>query len=75
MAKSGNKACERDPEGRPPYPNWRPEIVVPEMLRSAENWDKAAEYVRATLLAKKEEDFLSYSSPIPRHGSRQQSVA
>ena len=29
-----------------------------EMLRSPENWDKVAEYVRATLLAKKE-GFLS----------------
>ena len=37
---------------------WRPETEVPEMLRSPENWDKVAEYVRATLLAKKEEGFL-----------------
>ena len=45
-------------EGRPPFPIWRPETVVPEMLWSPENWDKVAEYVRATLLAKKEEGFL-----------------
>ena len=39
---------------RPPFPIWRSETVAPEMLRSPENWDKVAEYVRATLLAKKE---------------------
>ena len=41
------------------FPIWRPEEVVPEMLRSPENWDKVAEYVRATLLVKMEEGFLS----------------
>ena len=51
--------CVRYVEGRPPFPIWRPETVVPEMLRIPENWDKVAEYVRATLLAKKEEGFLS----------------
>ena len=42
------------------YSDWRPEIVVPEMLRSPENWDKVAEYVMATLLTKKEEGFPLY---------------
>ena len=41
--------------GRASFPNWRLEKVVPEMLRSPENWDKVAEYV----LAKKKEGFLS----------------
>ena len=44
-------------EGRPQFPIWRPEKVVPEMVWSPENWYKVAEYVRATLLAKKEEGF------------------
>ena len=51
--------CVRYSEGRPLFPIWRPEGVVPEMLRSPQNWDKVAEYARATLLAKKEEGFLS----------------
>ena len=51
--------CVRYSKGRPPFPIWRPEEVVQEMLRSPENWYKVAEYVRATLLAKKEEGFLS----------------
>ena len=50
--------CVRYVKGRLPFPIWRPETVVPEMLRSPENWDKVAEYVRTTLLAKKEEGFL-----------------
>ena len=49
--------CVHYVEGRPPFPIWRPVAVVPEMLWSPENWDKVAEYVRATLLAKKEEGF------------------
>ena len=42
------------------------------MLRSPENWDKVAEYVRATLLAKKEEGFLSQSA-LPSLGRREDS--
>ena len=50
-----------------------PETVVPEMLRSPENWDKVAEYVRAT----REGGGLSIveSSPVPRQGGRQRPVA
>ena len=51
--------CVRYSEGCQPLSNWRPEIVVPKMLRSPENWDKVSEYVRTTLLAKKEEGLLS----------------
>ena len=51
--------CVRYSEWRPPFPIWKPEEVVPEMLWSPENCDKVAEYVRATQLAKKEEGFLS----------------
>ena len=47
--------CVRYSEGHPPFPDWRPWTVVPEMLRSLENWDKVALYGRTTLLAKKEE--------------------
>ena len=50
--------CVRYVKGRPPFPIWRPETVVPEMLQSPESWDNVAEYVRATLLVKKEEGFL-----------------
>ena len=46
--------CVHYSEGRPPFPIWRPEKVVLEMLRSPENWDKVVEYARATLLAKKD---------------------
>ena len=37
---------------------WQVGNVVPEMLRSAETWYSVAEYVRATLIAKKEWGFL-----------------
>ena len=48
-----NDTAEHTFFGCPPFPNWSPETVVPEMLRNPENWDNVAEYVRATLLAKK----------------------
>lgn len=51
--------CPHFAEGRPPFNEWRPEGVIPEMLRSTTNWYSVAEYVRATLVKKKEEDFLS----------------
>ena len=38
-------------KGHPPYQIWKPEKLVPKMLRSPENWDKVAEYVRATFIA------------------------
>ena len=51
--------CERYSEGCPPFLIWRLEEVAPEVLRSPENWGKVEEYAMATLLAKKEEDFLT----------------
>ena len=50
--------CRQYREGRPPLNPWRPENVVREMLRSAENWYSVAEYVRATLISKREDGFL-----------------
>ena len=50
--------CPHFTEGRPPFDEWRPEGVVPEMLRSAANWYSVAGYVRVTLIRKKEEGFL-----------------